>query len=171
MRKPNQRGNIRHLQQIAACGKIPLKALFSVERKRLNMPEPGKQKDHKIWRYGLLVVMLVVLAMLVSEFNNRTVDLKRLSSEEVRVEQRLEGQIQTRVALETETAFASSDRAAEAWARRFGKMKKPGDVVVVVVAPATETPVPSMTTKVDLQEKDNLRRWQDLLFGIKDSKP
>jgi cell division protein FtsB len=123
-----------------------------------------ENKDRRNWRYAFLFLVLLVLALLVMEFNNRLNDLYRLEGEKENVTLRLEEQEGTRSALLTAIDDASSDQAVEAYARQRGKMKKPGDHSLVIVPGTETTPTPLMAPTPVVDSQTNPQRWLDLLF-------
>ena len=107
-------------------------------------------KDRNInLRQIAMFIGLVVLVVLIMDFNNRMAQLTRLRAQAVVVEARATEKMGTRVALETEIAYASSDEAVAEWARVQGHMIQPGDHPVVPMAVTQEaslaepTPIPS----------------------------
>jgi len=132
------------------------------------MAEPTTEsKDKYKWKFAIPLIILGVLVMLVIEFNNRANDLHRLEDERALVEDRLQDQEGTKAALQTQIAYATSDRAVVEWARESGKMKQAGDQVVVLIAPAGGTPTPAPTPAIIPEEKSNLERWFELFFRAK----
>jgi hypothetical protein len=121
-------------------------------------------KDKRNWRYALLLLVLVVLALLVMEFNNRTGELHRLERERERALTRLEEQQGTQQSLEGAIAYATSDRAVDEYAREYGKQSQPGDQVVVIL-PGEATPTPEPLPAQSSVEKTNLEGWWDLFFA------
>ena len=53
---------------------------------------------------------------------------------------RIENLKSTQVALETQIAFAKSDKAVEEWARTYERMAKPGDEIIVPLPEKEVTP-------------------------------
>ena len=113
-------------------------------------------------RYVILVVVLVVAAFLVMDFNSRTADLNRLTTEHAVVKAEMEKKAGTKAALEGQIAYATSEAAVYEWAYE-NHMVRPGDYPVVPVdaAQATATPTPRSTP--DQRVMSNPDRWL-LLF-------
>jgi len=130
-------------------------------------PEAKKQpgKERQILVMAVLFVGLVILVLLVNTFNNRLANDRRLSREMLLVEKRLDDQLGTKAALIAAIDKAGSDRAVEAWARGPGKMKQPGDMQVVLVAPEDAVPVTTPMPTPIVVEKSNREKWLDLFFG------
>jgi len=123
------------------------------------------KKDRRNWKFALLLLVVLVLALMVMEFNNRMNDLYRLEREKDLVYSRLEDQLSTQTALETAKAYANSDRAPEEFARVEGKMKQPGDHSLIVVAGIEITPTPNPTSTPEVIVRSNPQRWVDLFFS------
>jgi cell division protein FtsB len=116
------------------------------------------------WNYALLVIGLAILALLVMDFNNRMADLRRLSDQRQVVAAEVTDLVQTRTALETQIAFATSEGAVRQWAYREGRWVQEGDVLVVPVSPGESTPAPQATLTPTPQPQSNWRIWLSLFF-------
>ena len=112
-------------------------------------------------RYTVLALLLVVLVLMVMDFNNRTAELNRLRIEEKTVSARLESRQQTKEALEAQIAYATSDAAVMKWAYE-NRQVRPGDVPVVPMPAAQVTPQPTPRPVVTPIEISNLSRWLSL---------
>ncbi len=112
----------------------------------------------------LAVGSLLVLVVLVMDFNSRMAELLRLSEQAEQVSGRATDKIQTRVYLETQIAYATSDAAVEEWARVQGHMIQPGDHPVVPVAPTQPVVRPASTPQVLTETASNLDFWIALFF-------
>ena len=119
------------------------------------------------WRYALIIIGFVVLAILVMDFNNRMAALRRLSTRKEGVLAQLEGQIQTQANLQTQIAYATSDASVMEWAYEEGGMVRSGDVPVVPLAPSGSTPVPTPTPVV---VSTPIANWQFWLWMFVDAK-
>ncbi len=120
-------------------------------------------KDRRNWRYALILLVVLVLALLVMEFNNRTSELYNLEEQRQLVGERLAGQEGTQAALETAIVVAESNRAVDQWARESGSRSQEGDYPVVII-PGGSTPTPTPRPLPQIVEKTNLERWLDLFF-------
>jgi hypothetical protein len=112
----------------------------------------------------LMIGGLLVLVVLVMDFNSRMAELLRLSEQAEQVSARATDKIQTRVVLETQIAYATSDAAVEEWARVQGHMIQPGDHPVVPVAPTQPVVRAAPTPQVQTQTASNLDFWIALFF-------
>jgi hypothetical protein len=108
---------------------------------------------------------IAILLFLIMDFNTRLEGLTRLQNDLATVQARGTNVVVTQYALETQVAYATSDLAAEEYARNQAHMAQPGDKVIVPLAvvgstpppPATPTPVFANFTAWDL--------WMEYLFG------
>jgi len=117
------------------------------------------------WRYALVLIGLGLLAMMVMDFNSRTAELRRLAAEKEVVSAQATNVMQTKIALEEEIAYATSEPAVMQWAYEDGHMVRSGDVPVVPVAPQEVTPVPTPTPTVVVSQVSNWQRWLSLFVG------
>jgi cell division protein FtsB len=116
------------------------------------------------WKYAMLVIGLVILALLVMDFNNRMADLRRLSDQRQVVAAQVAELEQTKVSLETQIAYATSEGAVRQWAYQEGRWVQQGDVLVVPVSPAESTPAPQATLTPTPQPGSNWKIWLSLFF-------
>ena len=116
------------------------------------------------WKYLLSGLGLVVLVLMIMDFNSRMAELHRLSTEKETVGEQVTQLSETNVYLQTQLAYATSDRAVEEYARVNEHLDKPGDIPVVPMAPANSTPVPTPTVVVTLKVVNNWELWMSLFF-------
>jgi cell division protein FtsB len=112
---------------------------------------------------GLVAVLLLVLLMM--NINSRLSEYFRLSNERDRLGTEVAYSRATKVALDTQVAYATSDRAVEDWARDEAHMARPGDKVIVPVTPANETPQPVIQVTPTPTTVENWQVWWALFFG------
>ena len=86
-------------------------------------------------RYAFIVISIVVLALLVMEFNERTADLKRLEAQEVVVQAQKVDLLNTKAALEEQVIQATSAAAVEEYGYT-SHLGRDGDIRVVGIAAA-----------------------------------
>ena len=114
-------------------------------------------------KYALIVISIIVLIFLVMDFNERTVNLNRLTSEKDVISTQFYSRLETKAAVITQIAYATSEAAVREWAYK-NSWKKPGDIPVVPIqstaVTATPTPQPVITTT----EVSNLERWLSLFI-------
>ncbi|HEY5983014.1 MAG TPA: hypothetical protein VIU38_06030 [Anaerolineales bacterium] len=108
---------------------------------------------------------LLILVLMVMDFNSRLERLNILRRQEAVVSTQATHAMQTQVALQTQVAYAQSDQIVNEWARTEGHYVQPGDQPVVPVevpggapeALASPTPYPT--------EIPNWQVWWNLFFG------
>ena len=117
------------------------------------------------WKHVLTVVGLVVLVILVIDFNRRLDDLNRLNAQLATV--RVEGTevMQTQNALVTKVAYAGSTQAVEEWAYVDGRWVRQGENPIRVLPASNATPTPSPQPALQTQEFQNWQIWWELFFG------
>jgi len=121
-----------------------------------------------IMRNIVIIIILVILAFLVLDFNTRTAELSRLRSEHERVNAEHKSKIQTISALEEKIAYATSEAAVNQWAYENHRIR-PGDIPVVPVENAIATAMPTPRPISTQVQMSNLDRW--LLLFIDPEQP
>ena len=116
------------------------------------------------WKYLLSGLGMVVLVLLVMDFNSRMAELHRLTSEKEVVGMEATQLKETNIYLKTQIAYATSDLAVEEYARVNEHMDKPGDIPVIPMAPANSTPFPTPTIIVTPKVVHNWDLWMSLFF-------
>jgi hypothetical protein len=114
-------------------------------------------------KYAALVILLVVLALLMIEFNSRTAELNRLLTEQEVVAAQYNESIQTKAALEAELAYATSDAAVVEYAYE-NNMTRDGDIPVVLLQSAAPTPTPQPAPVVIQTQEAKWQRWLALFW-------
>lgn len=117
------------------------------------------------WRHVFITLGLLLLVVLVMDFNRRMEALNRLTSQVEKV--RLEGTavMQTQETLMTQVAFASSTEAVEEWAYREGHWVREGENPIGLVPAGNVTPSPAPASTPLEQNLPNWRIWWELFFG------
>jgi len=117
------------------------------------------------WRRIAILSGVVFLVLVLVDFNTRLEELDRLNKQVEIVRIEATQAAQTQMALETQVAYATSDKAPEDYARGEGHMKQEGDFVVVIIgsddSPPIETPEPTLAPT----PKPNWQLWWDLFFS------
>jgi uncharacterized integral membrane protein len=122
-------------------------------------------------RQILAGALIVIIILLMAEFNNRMAELNHLTEQRERAEFQITSLVQTQVALGTQIAYATSVVAVEEWAYEEGKLVRPGDSPIVPLVSGEvggPTPVPS----VPLQAEDVVQNWEvwfALFFDIEET--
>jgi cell division protein FtsB len=119
------------------------------------------------WRYLVLLAGLALLAWLVIEFNSRMTELNRLTADRQEIQARFNEVAGTKAALETQVAYAASDKAVEDWAYEQGHMIRPGDVPVIPLQSTVTAPVPTPRPTATVSEMSNWESWVALFTGPK----
>ena len=114
----------------------------------------------------IAIVIVVLLVFLMMGFNNRLINMNRLTKQENILQTRIAGLESTKITVEERIAYATSEVALEEWARESNHLIEPGDQAIVLIAPdkvqATPTPMPTPEEKTSLS---NFETWKLLLFG------
>jgi len=118
-------------------------------------------KDKRV----IVVALIVILVLLLMDFNQRMVLLTKMRGQEEELEQEYSQLQSTRDALETQIAFANSDLAVEKWAREDAKLIKEGDIPIVILPPSKPTPTPTPVPRVEEKPISNLEIWKELFLG------
>ena len=118
------------------------------------------------WQNILILVGLVIAVVLLIDFNRRMEELGRLNTKLEAVRAEATAGIQTREALVTRVAFATSDEAVELWAYQNGWVRI-GEHPLALVSgggATEETPAPQVVTPTE--NLPNWRIWWELFFGV-----
>jgi cell division protein FtsB len=121
-------------------------------------------KLKRIKRQWVYVVLLIILFIMVLGLNSRLSEYLRLSSQKDEMDERIARLRSTQIALETQIAYADSDKAAEEWARTYERKVLPGDQVII---PLPLGNVASEVNYLETPTPDNMENWQiwwDLFF-------
>lgn len=125
----------------------------------------------QILRSGRIVVALTVVVFLVLTIlglNNRVAELRTISDEVARYEQRVQSLEHTKLALETQIAYATSDPPVIKWAMedmRWVRDETGEKLVVPLVDPnATPMPVTVENVQVEADQPENWQFWLALFF-------
>jgi hypothetical protein len=116
------------------------------------------------WKYALIVIGLLVLTLLVMDFNDRMAGLKRLSEQKERVVVEVTSLFSTQVALETQIAYATSEAALAAEVRQYWHWIQEGDILVVPLEPPGSTPQSAVIPVITQYTRANWEVWLSLFF-------
>ncbi len=116
-------------------------------------------------RRVLIAAGLIVLVLMVIDFNRRIENLNTLNKQAGirRVQATLA--VQTEAALQTQVAFAASTEAVNAWAHTEGHYVQSGDVAVVPVGQPGSEPIISVEPTPQPTPPPNWQVWLNLFFG------
>jgi cell division protein FtsB len=110
------------------------------------------------------VIALVLLMLLMMNLNSRLSEYFRLSSTRDKLGVEVDQLKATKMALDTQVAYATSDQAVEEWARNEAHLARPGDKVIIPVTPVGQTPVPEVQATPTVQPVNNWQIWWALFF-------
>ena len=117
------------------------------------------------WRSALIILGFFLAVVMLIDFNRRmqeldslVVKLNAVSAEGTAVEN-------TRVALVTQVAYATSDSAVEQWAYE-NKWVREGEKPIGLVSGQNVTPTPEPLSTARADDLPNWRTWWELFFGI-----
>ena len=116
-------------------------------------------------RRVILVVVIILLVLLMMDFNNRMVRALELEQQAQAMTTRMAELEQTKVYLEAQIAFATSEKAVEQWAREDAKLIKEGDVPIIILPPSKPTLTPTPAPLVQEKPLSNLEIWKELFLG------
>jgi hypothetical protein len=116
------------------------------------------------WKYALVVIGLVVLTLLVMDFNNRMAGLRRLSDKREDVVIEATDLMQTQVYLETQVAYSTSEAAVDDWAYEEGHMVREGENLVIPLEYPGFTPKVTVIPTVTPEPESNLQIWYSLFL-------
>ncbi|MBU2611850.1 MAG: hypothetical protein KJ606_13025 [Chloroflexi bacterium] len=111
-----------------------------------------------------IAIGLFILVVLVIDFNQRLAGLNRLSTQLATVHVEATAVTQTQIALVTQIAYATSERAVEEYAYESG-MGKSGENPVQVVPAGTLAPTPIPLPMQQTRSLENWQIWWELFFG------
>lgn len=108
---------------------------------------------------------VLVLVLMVMDFNARVEELSLLRRRSGAISSQATAAMQTQLALQTQAAYAGSDRAVEEWARTEGHYIKPGDQAVVPLGIPGTLLAPMGTPSPTTTPPANWQVWWNLFFG------
>ena len=111
------------------------------------------------------VVVIVILVVLMMDFNNRMSNMIQLNQMETILRTKVAGLEATKMVVEDDIAYATSDRALEEWAREKDRLIEEGDHPIIIMPPSDYTPVPTATPKPETIVLTRLEIWKELIFG------
>ena len=113
----------------------------------------------------ITVLVIVVLVLLMMDFNNRMSNMIQLNQMETILRTKVAGLEATKMVVEDDIAYATSDRALEEWAREKDRLIEEGDHPIIIMPPSDYTPVPTATPKPETIVLTRLEIWKVLIFG------
>jgi hypothetical protein len=116
------------------------------------------------WKYALIVIGLVVLTLLVMDFNNRMAEQQRLSDKREDVAVEATDLRHTQVYLETQIAYATSEAAVDEWAYEEGHMVREGENLVIPLEYPGFTPEVTVIPTITPEPETNFQIWLSLFL-------
>jgi hypothetical protein len=116
------------------------------------------------WRNVLIALGLILLMVLLVDFNRRMEDMDRMNTQLDTVRAQATEVMQTQVALLTQVAYANSDESVEQWAytNKWVRVDE-NPISIVPLGDVTPTPVPSPVSQTT--DLPKWRLWLELFFG------
>ena len=127
-----------------------------------DMHMPWFPKVRKQW---IFIASIAILFIMVLGLNSRLSEFFRLTTQRDEMSRRIDNLEATKEALETEIAYADSDKAVEEWARTFERRVLSGDQVIIPLPPQDVTPQINYLDKPTPQTDVKWHIWWELLFG------
>lgn len=116
-------------------------------------------------RRFILVVVIVILVFLMMDFNNRMVRMLELEQQESQLSTKVAALEQTKVKVEAEIAYATSDRALEEWAREKERLINEGDYPIIIIPPSDQVITPTPVPTQEVPQLSRFQIWKELFFG------
>jgi len=113
----------------------------------------------------IVVALVIILVLLLMDFNQRMVLLTKMRGQQEDLEQEYSYLESTRDALETQIAYSDSDLAVEKWAREEGGMVQEGDIPIILLPPSDPVPTKASEQTTVIDEVEKWQIWQELFFG------
>jgi len=109
--------------------------------------------------------VIILLVLLMMDFNNRMVRALQLQEQAQTLSTQAVELQQTKIYLEAQLAYATSEKAVEQWAREDEKLIQPGDIPVVILPPSQPTSTPTPAPPIEEQALSNFEIWKELFLG------
>jgi hypothetical protein len=113
----------------------------------------------------VMILVLLVVAFLMMDLNNRLTELFRLSGQRDTMQTEVVALKRTEQSLQTQLAYATSDAAVQNWAYEEGHKVLPGDnVIIPLPQPGYTPPAPTQFAPTP-QKVENWQVWKALFLG------
>ncbi len=122
-------------------------------------------KIKSIWKRWIFLGLVVILFFMVMGLNSSLSEYFQLTDQRNQMEKRIENLEATQYALETQIAYAKSDKAVEEWARTYQRYVQPGDQVIIPLSPQEVTPEMNYLQTPTPSQEENWQVWWELFFG------
>ena len=121
-------------------------------------------KLKRIKRQWIYIILLFIFFIMILGLNSRLSEYLRLSSQKDEMDERIIRLESTRIALETQIAYADSDKAVEEWARTYERKVLPGDRVIIPLPMGDITQEVNYLATPNPGNQENWQIWWDLFF-------
>jgi hypothetical protein len=115
-------------------------------------------------KYLLVLIGLVIISLMIMDFNQRINELGRLAEQRDLVAGQVTQLNVTNVQLQTQIAYATSESAVRERAYGQERMVGPGDVLVVPLPAGEVTPTPTPMPSETRSVYENWQYWYALFF-------
>lgn len=137
-----------------------------------NQPKKTTRKRRSQQLSGAQIIFAAILAIgliLAINFSTRLASSRPLRAYYEGVEEEIEQLQQEQATLIAERDFVQSEAYVEQWARAEGKMARPGEQLVIPIAPpgsvqATPIPIVPIEPSLPQEEEENWTLWWKLFF-------
>jgi|WetSurMetagenome_2_1015567.scaffolds.fasta_scaffold517303_1 cell division protein FtsB len=116
-------------------------------------------------RQLVLTGLLVLFAYLMMDLNSRLAVLSQLSTQSAESRKEYNQLLITRMSLQTQIAYTTSEAAVDDYARDKAHLARPGDVVIVPLPGGEVTQTPEEVVVPTIQPVENWQVWKALLLG------
>ena len=123
------------------------------------MPRLVQSKRQWIYIFLSLIVFILMLGL-----NSSLSEYFRLSSQKNEMTERIVKLESTQIAIETQIAYAKSDKAVEEWARTYAKQVLPGDELIVPLPEENNNPRVNYLAEPTPDNSENWQIWWKLFF-------
>jgi hypothetical protein len=112
-------------------------------------------------RFVVALVIIVILVLVVLGLNARVAELRIMSEEVVRYEERVQALEHTKMILETQIAYATSDPPVAKWAMEDMRWvrSESGEKLIVPRVDPNATPIPK-TIEIAPEDHPQYENWQ-----------
>lgn len=125
------------------------------------MPKPKVKIFKRQWIFiGLIAILFIMMLGL----NARLSEYFRLTNQKKEMEVRIKDLESTQIALQTQIAFADSDKAVEEWARTYERKVLPGDQPIIPHPVEDVTPEVNYLETPSPADQQNWQIWWELFF-------
>jgi len=119
-------------------------------------------------RFVIALIIIVILVMVVLGLNTRVAELRTMAEEVAIYEERVWALEHTKMALETQIAYATSDPPVVKWAMEDMRWVRPetGEKLIIPRVDPNATPIPEIieTAPTETVSFENWHFWMALFF-------